>query len=233
MERHLLRHYIINNDIDEVRNFLNTIDIYLNEHIIDENPLLITSIRLHHHKITDLLLQHGADIRVIPNHADARIFIEKISFETLQVLMRHGLEHIPQFEHFLRCYIEKGRYDYLKIMVPHIKNFNHCTNERITYLALAARCGYIEIVELLLDHGADMDFRHPMDSGTALYEACKHRRYDIAEMLIRRGANTLILRNGKKTALEYLRNAHQRQRLEQIAREERLKRVTAFLLAAL
>ena len=57
-------------------------------------------------------------------------------------------------------------------------------------LANAAAVGRLDIVQLLLDHGADPNLPEEQIAprGKALYEAVMHRHYEIAKLLLERGA---------------------------------------------
>ena len=57
-----------------------------------------------------------------------------------------------------------------------------------TYLSLAALAGHHEIVELLLEQGADINARN-RDGGNALHEAALFGRSDLFDLLIERGAD--------------------------------------------
>lgn len=57
-----------------------------------------------------------------------------------------------------------------------------------TLLAKAAREGYVEVVRVLLEHGADTKI--PCDAGeTPLTQACFRGCYEVVELLIQYGAN--------------------------------------------
>jgi ankyrin repeat protein len=61
---------------------------------------------------------------------------------------------------------------------------------RFSPLSYAASEGYLHIVRLLLERGADPNM--PEDSaphGLALYEACRRNDFDVAELLLKHGAN--------------------------------------------
>lgn len=61
---------------------------------------------------------------------------------------------------------------------------------RISPLSYASREGYLPIVRILLEHGANPNL--PEDSapkGRALYEACRANHLNVAELLLKHGAN--------------------------------------------
>ncbi|KAK3669911.1 hypothetical protein LTR78_010222 [Recurvomyces mirabilis] len=63
-------------------------------------------------------------------------------------------------------------------------------------LQLAARSGYIDVVNMLLDHYAAIDRKVPdsddlnFSSGTALQAACEYGRLEVVDTLLRRGADS-------------------------------------------
>lgn len=82
---------------------------------------------------------------------------------------------------------------------PNQRNFNPdeinppvATKGGMTPLLHAARQGYIEAAEALLDGGADIDQRNAGDGTTPLLTSIINGQFDIAMMLIKRGANANI-----------------------------------------
>ena len=67
---------------------------------------------------------------------------------------------------------------------------NHRDSTRATPLSYAAREGYLHIVQLLLERGADPNTPEDLaPDGLALYQACCRNHIEIAELLLRHGAN--------------------------------------------
>ena len=58
---------------------------------------------------------------------------------------------------------------------------------RASSLRLAAGAGFKEVVELLLDYGADPDHQHPEDGVTALVMAVKKNHRAVVEVLLEEG----------------------------------------------
>lgn len=65
-------------------------------------------------------------------------------------------------------------------------------------LHIAARNGYITLVELLLEHGASLDERTNYGF-TPLHLAAKFGYLDVVRVLLRRGANTRLKTNKRDT----------------------------------
>jgi len=77
------------------------------------------------------------------------------------------------------------------LCVPFI-DANACDSENATALHVAARCGFADIAELLLQHGVDVGIG--MTSGqssnqTALHCAVRYRHMEVARMLLAAGAD--------------------------------------------
>lgn len=82
-------------------------------------------------------------------------------------------------------------------------------------LAMAAWEGRIDVVNWLLDHGADIDedvqmsALVPHDKGTALHVVAETDRVDVVRLLLERGASTVIRDSDGKLALDKAREAGQ------------------------
>jgi ankyrin repeat protein len=78
---------------------------------------------------------------------------------------------------------------------------NTATGKKANLLDLAARYGRIEVVEVLMNRGAEIDFQD--DAGyTPLHHAAWNNEKAIVELLIGRNANHLILNNEELKAFE-------------------------------
>jgi hypothetical protein len=63
-------------------------------------------------------------------------------------------------------------------------------SSRVSPLSRAAGAGYLHIVQLLLEHGADPNIPEECaPDGRALWEACRANRIEVAKLLIENGAN--------------------------------------------
>jgi ankyrin repeat protein len=62
--------------------------------------------------------------------------------------------------------------------------------------------GHTEIVELLADHGSELDLKNE-DGATALIFASRHGNADIVKLLLKKGANPGLTDNDGRKALDY------------------------------
>ena len=72
---------------------------------------------------------------------------------------------------------------------------NACNSDNATALHIAARCGFVDVAELLLQH--DVDVNIGMTSGqssnqTALHCAVRYRHVELACMLLAAGADVNV-----------------------------------------
>jgi ankyrin repeat protein len=78
-----------------------------------------------------------------------------------------------------------------------------------TALIYASANGHVEIIKLLLDRGAFIDFIRNGVGGTALMNACFNGQVDCVRLLLEKGADMSIKTNNGKTAKDYaIENGH-------------------------
>lgn len=65
----------------------------------------------------------------------------------------------------------------------------HRDKKGFTPLILAATAGHQKVVEILLNHGADIEAQSERTKDTPLSLACSGGRYEVVELLLNRGAN--------------------------------------------
>ncbi|MGI9389902.1 MAG: ankyrin repeat domain-containing protein [Boseongicola sp.] len=70
-------------------------------------------------------------------------------------------------------------------------------------ILVAAKDGQIELVELLLDFGADPNFTANIEGFRAIHEAAKYGHADIVDLLIQRGADVSLMTARGETALHF------------------------------
>jgi FOG: Ankyrin repeat len=77
----------------------------------------------------------------------------------------------------------------VSVLVARNINANAQALDGTTALMVAAEKGYAQIASLLLDKGADVNYRRKKFGATALMLAAGHGRAEIVEVLLSRGAN--------------------------------------------
>jgi hypothetical protein len=136
-----------------------------------------------HREMMLLLMSYGATVPKILKWAPAYYFER---YDSAEFLMEHGMDPNTMDWHgvtLLHNAAQRGWADRAKLLIDHGADLNAIDEEyQSTPLGMAARWGQIEIVELLLDAGAD-----PARSGapwsTPLAWAEKEGRREIVEML--------------------------------------------------
>lgn len=92
------------------------------------------------------------------------------------------------------------RHDQLRELLDRGENPNVCVLGS-SVLALAAASGDTEEVEILLDGGASLEAPKDSEGGTAFLMALGLGRYDVARLLMARGADVLAAADGNRNAL--------------------------------
>ncbi|KAJ6784767.1 hypothetical protein PWT90_05727 [Aphanocladium album] len=120
----------------------------------------------------------------------------------------HNLAHATAF----RWAVIRGHIDSAfeliesKVDVCTLANTHYYRSEFSSHIdwpcvVIAAKLGWIEILELLIEHGADVDARDPNDQ-TALFAAAEQDRLDCVKLLLQAGANPLLGNRHGRTPLE-------------------------------
>ena len=81
----------------------------------------------------------------------------------------------------------KGRVTNLKILIEFGANVNHKAKNGTSPLMAAAMLGHTDAVDILISNGADIDYA--VEKRSALTLANMNRHKDVAELLIKLGAN--------------------------------------------
>ena len=180
----------------------------------DGNTPLHTAAFLGEYEIAELLIENGADVNVTNDDGDSpmnslgadwetteaiaswlqiEVDREKVESGRAQVralLRQHGAQVAnPNREDI--CYAAKtGNIDALKKHLGTSTDVN--SRDRrfgITPLSWAALAGHVEIAELLVRSGADVNAKN-RDNGTALHGAAFFGHVEVAELLLHNNANT-------------------------------------------
>ncbi len=128
-----------------------------------------------------------------------------VDMEQLKAFKDCLLENTQDFQEAFIKAIQSNNIEVIYWLLIH-KNKDITINVRYFFylhlipLHLAAECGHREIVELLLDRGADINARANYNR-TALHLAAERGHREIVELLLDRGADINIRTNYNRTAL--------------------------------
>jgi len=86
------------------------------------------------------------------------------------------------------CRGDKGEHpDKIKTLVKYVKHINAQTLNGVSAMHASSRAGYLSIVKVLLDAGADINIKDNKGK-TPLVYARKNNRYEMEKYLIENGA---------------------------------------------
>ena len=91
----------------------------------------------------------------------------------------------------------------LLLLPKYNTNVDLVDNYNNTSLSIASYNGYIEIVKMLLDSGANPNIKNDEDGNTALTDASENGYYEIVQMLLDSGADPNIKNKFGVTSYEY------------------------------
>ena len=104
-------------------------------------------------------------------------------------------------EEQLREACSKDRFDEVRGLIEEGVDVDSKDEIGRTPLMWAAYKGHVEIIRLLLDHGADVNNRTYGDYYIALHWAASYGKDESVKLLIERGANLHVVNNNGSTAL--------------------------------
>ena len=111
----------------------------------------------------------------------------------------------PKEKRFLKA-AEDGDFKKIKSIIDKEVNIKSLIEtkdkENNTALILASKFGYIEVVKILIENGADVNAKNN-DNSTALIEAAISGNYETVKLLIENEADINIKNNDGKTALDF------------------------------
>lgn len=160
--------------------------------------------------MVDFLIERGASINECDGDGRTPLIIAvQNGYVTLvDKCLDHGadLDHRDNSDRSALCWaVAKGFIDIVRKLSGEATDFNAVFDKRSfreTLLCQAAKHGKLEIVNYLLDCGADID-KANVYKETPLMLAAQSGRFDVARLLIERGADHLLKSGSKMTALDY------------------------------
>ncbi len=92
------------------------------------------------------------------------------------------------------------------MLATHPDLVNQPDEKGFTPLVLATYLGKKEVAELLIDHGADLNYQDPMMGMTALMGVCFKGQATLAQLLLDKGADPHLKTRNGETALDFAKN---------------------------
>ena len=148
--------------------------------------------------IVDLLISHGA--RVETNHNMSTPLydaVQRSNIEVARCLMKHGanVNRIYQEKPILHAAVHQRNYPLVYLLLDNgadISAVNYCKST-ILHIACKDHSTDINDIKTLLDRGADVSISAcDNDSNSPMHFAITNHRYDIASLLIDRGADVMV-----------------------------------------
>jgi ankyrin repeat protein len=158
---------------------------------------LIAALSCNHMEIVQMLLNHGANVKVTPCTSDgwgtALIMAsDKGDTETVQVLLKYGAKvNVTTPGNLSTALIAasaRGHTEIVQVLLDHGADVNAIKGYYGTALIAASAGGYTKIVQVLLGRGADINATGG-DYGTALVAAFKGGQIETVEVLLDNGAD--------------------------------------------
>lgn len=138
-----------------------------------------------HAELTRLLLERGADPNDVetPYHSP-----ESYDNATLRVLVESGKLTADSFTTMLLRKADIHDYDGMKCLLEHGADPNRMTRWKFTALQQALRRdNRIELIDLMLDHGADPTLKNAVDGKSGIALAARRGRSDVLWTFAHRG----------------------------------------------
>ena len=130
------------------------------------------------------------------------VYKNPIDLETLDKTTK-----VNNYRNIIKFYIENNKQEELKTILKNtdrkkflIEALNTVDKNGETLLFEACKQGNIEIVELLVENGADISATNNSNE-TPLFEACRQGNIEIVELLVKNGADISVINNNNETPL--------------------------------
>ena len=150
-----------------------------------------------HYQVAELLLNNNADPNIQEQTGRTALMsaCENGHYQVAELLLNNNVD--PNFQMkdgwtalMLAC--QNGHYQVAELLLVAKANPNITNNNGWTPLLFAIRKHYANIVQIILDHGAHIDYRSTVTGETALILAGKLGYVEIVRKLLEKGADTSI-----------------------------------------
>ncbi|KAJ9601260.1 hypothetical protein L9F63_000555 [Diploptera punctata] len=155
----------------------------------EDNTTLLMKAAWHGHvKVAELLVKHGASVNAKDVHGNTALFLaaENRKHELVELLLPLTTCNVRGTDSVI-CAAGYGNIEAAQILIQN-NIINSQTKTLKTALLLAADLGSHDVVELLLEHGAEVD-KSDSDYRSPLMRAAARGHMKVAEFLVQHGAN--------------------------------------------
>jgi len=170
----------------------------------------------------DLLLQHGADPFIKNSQGDLSfdIAVKKFAIHSLSIFLERkiygNMDYLKEFRDtdgtsLLHKAISVNSVECVKHLVNFI-DVNTLNNEMDSYsdggtpLHQACQIGCVEMVNALLELGADINNQENFYGNSPLHIACSFRNDEVVDILLKKGANIQLLNKEEESILQMAEN---------------------------
>ena len=154
-------------------------------------------------KISQCLLQNGAIVNLTTCTPPIFFAIQNRSNDMLKLLINYGADtnivDIDSTDTPLVFALKLKEWAIVKLLIVHGAKTNH----DCIFIAISKRCNHIELLEILIMNGSDVNFKSPTDLKTPLHLACQYGLSNAVQILLENGANINDKDSQNKTPLEY------------------------------
>lgn len=119
------------------------------------------------------------------------------SYESLSLILKHpdcrplAETHEGHTALYVACR-NRCSINTIKLLLDNVKNIaNYSSTEGVTPLHISSGQGRIDVMQMLIDYGAQVDVQD-FDGDTPLHEACLGKRHEAVKFLLHAGANPQI-----------------------------------------
>ena len=156
------------------------------------NNLQTTAIRNHRPDMLRSIIEKGANPNIQGRTNSPLMYaIQVDAYECLEVLVEYGADVKQNYSEAVRNAVKKNNITLLTMLLDNGGEVNpgpiSMSNPRHTPLMLAAYNGYVDIMKILLERGADVNVRH-YNNSTALGFARAYKHTEAEKILLEAGA---------------------------------------------
>ncbi len=200
---------IMKNDLNEIKRLVieEKVDVNETKTIINGGTPLMIAARINGKEVTELLIEHGADVNAFDNDGWSVLMfaIENKATKTAELLIQQGANVNATTKSGmtpLMIAARKDEKDIAELLIKNGSNVNAIDKDGWSPLMHTASKNSLKTSELLLKYGADVN-AFDNDGWSALMISASEDTKDIAEMLIRHGAHINVTDNEGRTALMF------------------------------